>query len=516
MLKFSAAIAVSVLIATGGVFAAEGTGAVATDANSAGAAASPNATGVLSGHDLLHQLDDAFVGVFEKVAPSVVIIDADKKAPEDEQDQSFDYYFHEPEGGAGDTGKDDGGKQSHVPDAPSVRSEGSGFIVRADGYIYTNYHVIADADKITVKLRDHRHFDAKVVGGDERTDIAVLKIDATDLPAVTMMDSDEVRVGQMCFAIGIPYDLDYSFCHGLVSATGRGNLTATATKPMYEDYIQTDAFINPGNSGGPLFDIDGRVMGMNTLINGQGRGLSFSIPSDMLNDVGQELIANGRAVHAWLGVVVQNREDVPSGAYADQGVEVAIIEADTPAYKSDLRAKDVIVKVDGVPVMTSHDLQHEIQRKKVGEKVALSVERGKKSLEITVVTDKMPDDLGQVAQNHVRAKKHPSDATNYGLEFAEVTAPAGGVVSDPKASKDSKANAGGVLITNVDPDSPAGRAGIQAGDILTAVDQRAVTDPGTCQALLAGHRGTTGPILFITRNGHKGSAVLDTEGAEKQ
>jgi S1-C subfamily serine protease len=468
---------------------------------------SPTPTPALSpqaAHDLLHLLDDAFVSVFEKVAPAVVIIEADKKASNDDQDQNFDFYFHSPESG-------DGAAPQHVPDAPSVRSEGSGFIARPDGYIYTNYHVIEDSDKIEVKLRDHRHFTARLIGADERTDIAILKIDATDLPAVTLLDSDSVRVGQMCFAIGIPYNLDYSFCRGVVSATGRGNLTSTATKPMYEDYIQTDAFINPGNSGGPLFDIDGRVMGMNTLINGIGRGLAFAIPSDMLRDVGAELIASGHATHPWLGITVSTSDDGPSGSVADQGVRVETIEADAPAYKSDLRPQDTITKVDGVPVLTAHDLQHEILRKKVGQSVDLSVSRAGRTLDIAVVTDELPADLTQVAQSHhLRAKIHPSDSTSYGLIFGGAAHPDG--QSQPVQDKVGS----GVTVTSVVADSPAGRAGLKPGDLITAVDQKPVSDSGVCLELLAAHRGPAGPILDISRDGHKSSATLDTDGTAKQ
>ena len=452
-------------------------------------------------HDLLHQIDDASVGIFEKVAPAVVVIKADKRVTADAQDQSFDFYFDSPESGQG-------GKPPQVPEQPSVRSEGSGFIVRPDGYIYTNYHVIEDSEKIGVTLRDHRHFIAKVVGVDERTDIAVLKIDAKNLPVVTLVDSDSVRVGQMCFAIGIPYSLDYSFCRGIVSAKGRGNLTSTPTKPMYEDYIQTDAFINPGNSGGPLFDIDGRVMGMTTLINGVGRGLSFAIPSNMLNEVGPELIATGHATHSWLGIVVDTPDDGPSGSIVDQGVSVVSIESGAPAFKTDLRAQDTIAKVDGVPVLTAHDLQHEILRKKVGQSVDLTVSRAGRTFDIAVVTEELPSDLTKVAQSHFKARTHPSDATDYGLEFSPAHA---GGQTEPVRDKMN----GGVTIISVVPDSPAGRAGIHPGDILTAVDKEPVTDTGRCLELLAAHRGASGPILFLTRGGHKASAVLDTDGTEK-
>jgi len=445
----------------------------------------------LAGNDILHQLDDACTAVYQKVAPAVVIIYADKKASADDQDQNFEDYFHSPESGSGDA-------SPRMPERPTIRNEGSGFIVRPDGYIYTNCHVIEDADRIEVKLHDKRHFLAKVIGMDERTDIAVIKIDASALPTVTLVDSDSVRIGQMCFAIGIPYDLDYSFCRGIVSAKGRGNLTSTATKPMYEDYIQTDAFINPGNSGGPLIDIDGRVMGMTALVNGIGRGLAFAIPSNMLNAVGPQLIATGHAPHPWLGVTVANNDEAPSGEIVDEGICVETIEANAPAFKSDLRPQDTITKIDGTPILTFHALQNELLRKKIGETVVLTVIRSGKTIEIPVVTEEMPADLTEVAESHpFKAKVHPSDDTSYGLTVRDK-------------------GDGGVLVSDVVPDSPAGRAGIKPGDLLTAVDEQAVTDPGVCLQMLAAHRGAHGPILFITRGGHKGSAVLDADGADKQ
>ena len=445
-------------------------------------------------HDLLHQLDDAFVSVFEKVAPAVVIVEADKKPPSPGQDQNFDFYFHSPEPGEG----------NHPPGPePTVRSEGSGFIVRSDGYIYTNFHVIEDAEKIEVTLRDHRRFTARLVGADERTDIAVLKIGAANLPVLTLLNTDSVRVGQMCFAIGIPYNLDFSFCRGIVSGKGRGDLASTPNNPMYEDYIQTDAFINPGNSGGPLFDIDGRVIGMNTLINGLGRGLSFAIPSNMLNEVGGDLIATGHASHPWLGVQVKSLKDEldddPSGTERfrglDNGVCVETIEANAPAYKSDLRPKDVVISVDGVPVLAAHDLQREILRKKVGQTVDLSVWRAGKPLDIKIVTDELPADFTQVRLVHSKAKSRPGDDTSYGLKFPRSPLP------------DIQAKA---AVTAVLSGSPARRAGVQVGDIITAVDQKPVTDSASCLELLAAHRGASGPILSINRNGQKARAVLDT------
>ena len=244
-------------------------------------------------------------------------------------------------------------RRNHARDPQPVQSEGSGFIVRPDGYIFTNFHVVEGADKISVKLKDGREFSAKVVGTDEKTDIAVIKIDAKDLPVVQLGDSDAVRVGQFAFAIGAPFKLDYTFTYGVVSGKGRSKLIATGGYSI-SDYLQTDASINPGNSGGPLCDIDGKVIGMNTLINGLNRGLGFAIPSNMAKEIGAELIAGHKIMRPWLGIRIETLGDDPSirdlFKGLDKGVVVRTIEADAPAYKSELRPFDVITQVDGAPV----------------------------------------------------------------------------------------------------------------------------------------------------------------------
>ena len=238
-----------------------------------------------------------------------------------------------------------------------MQSEGSGFIVRADGFIFTNHHVVEGADRIDVKLKDGREFQAKLVGTDEKTDVAVIKIDANNLPAVQIGDSEAVRVGQFAFAIGAPFKLDYTFTYGVISGKGRSKLISTGGYSI-SDYLQTDASINPGNSGGPLCDIDGKVVGMNTLINGLNRGLGFAIPINLANEIGQQLISGQRIVRPWLGIRIetlgddQSIRDLFKGL--DKGVVVRTIEADAPAYKSDLRPFDVITQVDGAPVVTRH------------------------------------------------------------------------------------------------------------------------------------------------------------------
>ncbi len=252
-----------------------------------------------SGKDVVHALNNAFAKVFEIVAPSVVIIEVSKKNDGNEGFNFDDLFFQ---------GQPDDNSQQRGPrNLQPIQSEGSGFVVRPDGYIFTNFHVVEGAEHVDVKLKDGREFPAKVVGTDEKTDIAVIKIDAKDLPVVQMGDSDAVRVGQFAFAIGAPFKLDYTFTYGVVSGKGRSKLFTNGGYSI-SDYIQTDASINPGNSGGPLCDIDGKVIGMNTLINGLNRGLGFAIPSNLANEIGQQLVAGKKIARPWLGIRIESQK----------------------------------------------------------------------------------------------------------------------------------------------------------------------------------------------------------------
>jgi serine protease Do len=313
-----------------------------------------------SGKDVVHQLNSAFTKVFEVVAPSVVIIEVTKKSDASENPTLDDLFFQN---------QPDDNQRRFPRNSQPVQSEGSGFIVRPDGYIFTNNHVLEGADRIDVKLKDGREFQAKLVGTDEKTDVAVIKIDASNLTPVQIGDSEAVRVGQFAFAIGAPFRLDYTFTYGVISGKGRSKLIATGGYAI-SDYLQTDASINPGNSGGPLCDIDGKVVGMNTLINGLNRGLGFAIPINLANEIGQQLISGRKIVRPWLGIRIetlgddQSIRDLFKGL--DKGVVVRTIEADAPAYHSDLRPFDVITQVDGAPVNTDTQLQHEVLKKKIG------------------------------------------------------------------------------------------------------------------------------------------------------
>src|SRR5437899_754705 len=323
-----------------------------------------------AGKDVVHQLNNAFAKVFETVAPSVVIIEVSKKNDIAESSPLDDLFFQ---------GAPDDNNQRRNPGGPRpIQSEGSGFIVRPDGYIFTNFHVVEGADKIDVKLRDGRNFSGRVVGTDEKTDIAVVKIDAKDLPVVQLGDSDAVRVGQFAFAIGAPFKLDYTFTYGVVSGKGRSKLLQTGAYSI-SDYLQTDASINPGNSGGPLCDIDGKVIGMNTLINGMNRGLGFAIPVNMAKEIGTELIAGHKIMRPWLGIRIETLGDDPTirdlFKGADKGVVVRTIEADAPASKSDLRPFDVITEVDGKPVKNVQSFREALNKADPKRGVLLYLDR---------------------------------------------------------------------------------------------------------------------------------------------
>ena len=448
---------------------------------------------------ILHQLDEGFVEVFNKVAPSVVVIDTTRKAgrtsaePDDSDAQGFDFFFRSP--------NNDAHKPFRLPEPPS-KSEGSGFLIRPDGFIVTNSHVVEGVDKITVKLKDGRQFPAKLIGADERTDLAVLKIEATGLPVVTLGNSDTVRIGQIVCAIGVPFQLEYSFTIGCVSGKGR-ELNQNVTNVTYEDYIQTDALINPGNSGGPLFDVDGRVIGMNTLINGLGRGLAFAIPSNMIKSVSDQFIASGKIVRPWLGIRISTlgedstlREQFQG---IDKGVIVTTVEADSPASKSDLRPADVVTEVDGVPVANARELQKEILMKKIGQTVTLGVWRNGKTLKLPATTAELPaSDSTRPAPEHKGQLPDPTKI--FGLNLRDMDK---GTAGQP-GTKQTK----GAVVVEVEPDSPASATGIKPGDVITEIDSKPVTDAATARKLLDSHQGNNKILLFLEREGKKTFEVL--------
>jgi S1-C subfamily serine protease len=434
---------------------------------------------------VLKKLDEGFTAVFEKVAPAVVVIEATKAEPVRKL-QSSDLFDHD------DLAEQKRERDWTVPEIP-VQSEGSGFFIRPDGYIVTNRHVVDDAERIEARSYDGRRWDASVVADDERTDIAVLKIEGVRMPVVTWGDSDAVRVGQLVCAIGAPFNQDYSFTCGWVSGKGRNNLLgANSTKPLFEDYIQTDAFINPGNSGGPLFDVEGRVVGMNTLINGLGRGLAFAIPSNLLRDVTDELIKTGKVRRPWLGVRMTSLENASKGLRdqfpgLEHGVLVNTVEAGTPAAEGALRPGDLLTAVDGVPLRYAHDLVRYVQRKKIGQTLRFAVIRKGEKVEVPITTAEQPDSSSEPT---VAAARVPSGP---GLKLMD-------------------AALGQVVVSEVLANSAAARCDLRVGDVITEVGSEPVTDAAKAiQAIekALAEDAQKGALVHFSRSGKKSWAVIE-------
>ena len=441
----------------------------------------------------LRQMNDSFAGVFEKVSPAVVVIESKNSAPAalSGLPQGLEFFLQNPDG-------------SPARERPNV---GTGFLFRPDGHILTNYHVVENGGEISVKLRDGRKFPAAVVGGDARSDVAVLKIEGDGFPVAALGDSDAVRVGEFAFAIGTPMELPYTFTVGVVSAKGRSLQIGGG----YE-FIQTDASINPGNSGGPLCDIEGRVVGINALISGTNRGLGFSIPINTAKNIAEQLITKGHVVRPWLGIGIAGIEEF---AYLQRlfpgvpkGVVVNSIEEGAPVESSDLQAGDVILKVDGTEVAAASDLQHEILSKKIGQKVQLDVWRSGRTVRIDVQTGEQPETL-------VRASTRSQKRHLQKIPPGAVKQPASPGFSCRDASKDTlgefgirRQASGGVVVTQVEAGSPAAVAGLAPGDLITEAGGRPVLSKKDLEEALKSSGPDRGVLLLLERSGSRTFAIL--------
>ncbi|MEX1120026.1 MAG: trypsin-like peptidase domain-containing protein [Terrimicrobiaceae bacterium] len=437
-------------------------------------------------------LNDAFSAVYEKVAPAVVVIEVqpgEAVAPV-QLPQGLDFFFRTPDGRRMDPGPD----------------QGSGFVFRPDGLIMTNNHVVQNGEggKITVQLLDGRKFPAELVGRDERSDIAVLRIDAKNLPAVTLGDSDAAKVGQFAFAIGAPFDLPYTFTSGIVSAKGRTNLTGSRN---YEEFIQTDASINPGNSGGPLCDIDGQVVGVNTMISGINRGLGFAVPINIAKTVAEQLITNGRVSRPWLGIGISGLEENEQRRAlfpgVDSGVVVESIERNTPAYRSQLQPGDVILRVDGRKVSLARDLQREILSKTIGQTVNLEIWRGGRTVSIPIQTGEHPDGLMQASSQMrpVPVIPSPSTAPPTRPLREESALPFGLAVSE---SPDVR----GVKVEQIAPGSPAEVGGLLPGDIITELGGQPVISVRDYEDIVSAAGSDRALMVLVEREGERTFAIL--------
>jgi serine protease Do len=352
-----------------------------------------------------------------------------------------------------------------------ARSLGSGFIISPEGYILTNAHVVEAADEITVRLTDKREFNAKVIGADRRTDIAVLKIEASALPSVKIGNPERLRVGEWVVAIGSPFGFDNTVTAGIVSAKGR-----SLPQENFVPFLQTDVAINPGNSGGPLFNLDGEVVGINSMIfsrTGGFMGVSFAIPINVAIDVAQQLRTSGRVRRGRIGVVIQEvtKELAESfGLPSPIGALVNSIEKGGPADKAGIQPSDVILKFDGNEVVSSAELPRIVAATKPGAKVSVQVWRKGERKDLAITVGETPDE---------RAAKREQSRKPAGEAIAKL----GLVVSELSAEQKRERNvAGGVSVESAE--GPAAKAGIRQGDIILAVGNQEVKSVDDLNRLL--------------------------------
>ena len=408
----------------------------------------------------LGTFSNGFASVLKPALPAVVNIHTSKIVKSKGQmmpffnDPMFKQFFG-----------DQGFGQQQQPRNEREQSLGSGVIITPDGTIVTNNHVIDGASDIEVDLSDKREFKAKLIGTDAKTDIAVLKIDATNLPTLAVGDSSKLQVGDVIFAIGDPFGIGETATMGIVSATGRGGLGIEG----YEDFIQTDAAINPGNSGGAMIDLHGDLIGINTAIltggGGGNQGVGFAIPINMARSVMDQIVGHGKVVRGYLGLYPQDVTPALArqfGLNKPGGALVSGLKPDAPAAKAGLRDGDVILAVNGQPVESGNDLRLRISQTAPGTSVKLQVSRDGKIQDVNVTLGELPGEKN--------AEEKPGESSTGGLEGVNVQE------LTPDALEELQLPAGtrGVVVTSVDPSSVAAAAGLDRGDVIQEVNHRPV------------------------------------------
>jgi serine protease Do len=380
------------------------------------------------------------------------------------------------------------------------QSLGSGFIISADGYVLTNAHVVEAAEEITVKLTDKREMKARVIGSDRRTDIALLKIDASGLPFVRFGNPERLRVGEWVVAIGSPFGFENTVTAGIVSAKGR-----SLPQENFVPFIQTDVAVNPGNSGGPLFNLRGEVVGINSAIysrTGGFMGLSFAIPIDVANDIVQQLKSVGRVIRGRIGVVIQplTKELADSfGLQKPQGALVSSVEKGGPAEKAGVEAGDVILRFDGKVVNSSEDLPRIVGSTKPGNRVTMQVWRSKASRDVQVTVAELQED--RMAQQKRGAKPPAATPGVFGMSVSELT---------DAQRKELKIEGGGVFVN--DAQGAAARAGIRKGDVILAVNNQDVKSVEHLRELMGAVEKGRILALLIRRGGNSLYIPFRVEG----
>lgn len=432
------------------------------------------------------ELSRAFAEVAERVLPSVVSIQVESEL--DREDiPPFLLPFLIPDGH---------GRM------PIVRGGASGVIVREDGVILTNHHVVNNARRIEVRLRDGRSFQARMIGTDPATDLALIKIEAHGLQPAQLGDSDQARVGEWVLAIGAPLGLEASVTQGVLSAKGRGGIGAADI----EDYLQTDASIHPGNSGGPLVNLRGEVLGINSIIIGRGTGIGFAVPSRIAQTVTEQILRNGKVSRASIAAGVQdlspNLARTMDITGIHQGAVINQVQPGGPAARAGLRVGDVITAIDGQAVTDSSDLVRAVTRHRVGDRVTLTVVRsGRPPQTVSLVTIERPDPARQRAMERAARRQreaHTPRARGGGPPPIGLRL----IALPPELASRLGVPAEGMAVLDVDPGSPADLAGLELGDIILRADGQPVR---TNQDLLNATRD--GKATLLVRRGEQQTLV---------
>ncbi len=419
----------------------------------------------------LKQMDEALPQVAEKITPAVVNITVSKKMAQTAADEEIQPF------GQDNPLKDFFGDEFFKrfrkgPDQEKnsrMHAMGSGVIVTPDGYILTNAHVVKDADEITVNLTDKRSLAAKVVGIDPNSDIAVIKINAKNLPAATFGDSDKMRVGSFVMAVGSPFGLNRTVTSGIVSAKGRTNMGIVD----YEDFIQTDAAINPGNSGGPLVNINGEVVGINTAIasrSGGYQGIGFAIPSNSAKLIMDELIKSGTVRRGLLGVHIQDVNEALAKSYGLPevgGAVVSTVEPGSQAEKAGVKKDDVIVKFNGQPVGGAAELKNFVGRERPDSTAKLTIFRNKKTVDVSVKIGERPEQVASAGNLHPESGM----TGELGIQLGKVSA----LDASKLGLKDGEA----LVVKAVKPDGTGRKLGLKPGDAILEVDGAPISDVPT-------------------------------------
>ncbi len=382
-----------------------------------------------------------------------------------------------------------------------LQATGSGFIITKDGYLFSNYHVVKDAKKIMVFLSDGRKFEAKVVGVDPETDVALLKIDGKDLPVAPLGNSDELEVGDFVVAIGNPFNLSWTYTTGIVSAIGRKGMVSG-----YQRFIQTDAAVNPGNSGGPLLNIRGQVVGINAAIQSQTggyQGISFAIPINIAKQVATQLISHGSIVRGFIGINIMPVDDVTRkalGLSSDEGVMVAGVESKGPADKAGIKKGDIITKVDGKRVGTPEDLMYEIGNKSPGSIVSLEILRSKKRIELDVKLKKRPSELTAKGKEGKEEPEEKAGVVEFlGAKFSNAT----------KEMLEKNSVEYGVVIESISENSPL-YGELDVGLIIVGINDTEIKNIGDLKKFAEKNKNEKRFIFLIARDG-----MLFYKGIEK-